>query len=147
LPKPEETFYILIVKGTGSYQLDSYLYDKEGRVSTQTIKSSIIGNSPDNFLVVISKDTQGISPVTFKSLIEDVNKAWGERKIFSRTLYRLIKNYLSSANNFYSHGKTKLAKIQLSFVYNLIRFSPPSHINPTASKFLLTKTLILYRSI
>ena len=147
LPAPANGFYQLKVSGTGSYKLDSYLYNKDGNVTTNSYTGNITGTKPDNFLLTVSESGRDISPISFNSLFDDIDKAWKSRQIINMSLYKLIRNQVSTSKNLYDRGRTKLAKIQLSFVYNVVRFSPPYRIKPQTSSHLLAKISLLYKSL
>jgi len=96
LPKPVSTDYKVVLSGNGNYQLDSYIYDREGNVSTNSFSGNISENQQDHFIVSIAAK-RITKEITLSSLMNDLDTAYRNGLFKNFGLYNAIKQLLSNA--------------------------------------------------
>lgn len=135
-PKPVDGNYEFSVLGTGSYKLDSYLFDDEGEVNFSSFNGIVGGVNTDTYSAVIGSSNQTVSQITIDSTIADVDAAYSQHLIKNEKVYKLIKGELLVAKYFLSRGRTILYRGSLKIALNHIKKSTPKYITSEASNIL-----------
>ena len=150
-PKPESGNYRAEVSGgTSSYQLDSYLYDKNGNVYTSEKNGAITEKETDVYLLSISKDNSdnsSISVISFDEILKDLKTAYKNHKIKRGSVYRIFIRLVTSAKRYHGWGRTYIAKQMLSMSNKYLIMFTPRFINPETSSLLQIKISLLKDSL
>jgi outer membrane protein assembly factor BamB len=138
LPTPTQGNYTLEAAGSGTYQLDSYLYSREGDVRTHSFNGILQEGQIDEFLVTIG-ETSGAQPVvTINTIIEDLNNSWNQGLIRKESIYSFLLRQLQLTKKFIDMNRTTLAKIHLRVILTHIKLFTPKFIQQSASNALQT---------
>ena len=147
-PNPPGGNYNVEVSGSsGSYSLDSYLYNQHGEVTQSSTPGLITNGYKDKFLISTGQ-TQGIKQeITIDSLIEDWDSARNQNLVPSRGLYKTIRLQLLAVKKFISRGRISVAKKILGTVLRQIKHKSPKFMDHLVSQIFQTNLQSLINSL
>lgn len=125
LPKPVSGEYKVEVTGNGDYQLDSYLYDIEGNVVTDSHLDSVGTSSKDVFLIGFNHDISSnshINEVTFQFLLNRLQIDSTSGLITHNGAYMSMRNMLENAQINYQKGNYVLSKQFLNSAIQKVQY-------------------------
>lgn len=148
LPKPKDGNYRVEATGEGgTYQLDSYLYNEEGQVVTETFAGLMGEGQTDEFEIIIGETNKAEQKVIFASITEDLDTAYEMGLIKNNALYRVLCKLVYYAQKFSDRGYPGYSKKLLALASRYIKTYTPLLIGPQASKILQTNLQILLNSL
>lgn len=100
-PKPKQEDYKIVLQGNNEYQLDSYIYDKEGNVTTNTYFGNLYKNQPDQYIISIPRG-RITKEVSLTSIMNDMDTAYENGLFKNLGLYNAIKQLLFNASRLLS---------------------------------------------
>jgi hypothetical protein len=132
LPKPASGMYKIEVTGEGSYQLDSYLHDANGKANVQHIQQSLTQTQKDTFH--ISFDNQNFqnsktNEISFEALLKSLDTAYKNKLIKDKLGYLAVRALIQAGQIEYSRGRVQLAKISLNLAKTLLLKAKASQID------------------
>lgn len=145
-PKPSNGNYTLSLSGgSGSYQLDTYLYDEEGNVVKQNFSGILFGSEKDVYPVFYNSETK--VETTYEQILSDLNNAYKNRLIRHRGVYKSLKRQVQISQRYYNMGRKYIAKRILYSVKRQIRWYTPWFINSEVSSILTSNLSLLISSL
>ena len=147
LPTPTQEIYTLKATGSGTYQLDSYLYGLEGNVRTDSFNGILQEGQTDGFLVTIGEISDAQPIVTIDTIIEDLNNSWNQGLIKKESIYRFLLRQLQLTKRLIETNRITVAKIHLRIISTHIKLFTPRYIEESASKALRTSIQSLINSL
>ncbi|MFH1863322.1 MAG: C39 family peptidase, partial [bacterium] len=148
-PIPADGEYKIEVTGPlGSYTLDSYLYDIDGLVTTDSYQGLTKDGQVDTFSLSFGGESPSTVPiVTIDTLIDDLNNAYSQKLITKRAIYLSLKYQFQGVKKLLQKNKTTSAKRRLSYIKSSIARSTPRYIKQPASDILRKNIEILISSL
>jgi len=138
LPTPTWGNYTLEATGSGTYQLDSYLYGREGDVQIGSFNGILQEGQTDEFSITI-EEISGAQPiVSIVTLIEDLNNSWHQGLITKESIYRFLLRQLQLTKRLIEINRITVAKIHLRIISAHIKLFTPKFIQQSASDALQT---------
>jgi len=124
-PKPEIGTYQLVISGNGIYQLDSYLFTRDGRLYNNSYKGLVRKNRTDQLSINIEEIPKINQKPTFTTLLDDLEIAYQNGYIKRKSFYRVISYLLFNAKRLYDRGFTEFSQRILKHTeYLLLQYSP-----------------------
>lgn len=142
LPKPLTGNYQLSISSTNDkqYDLNVFLYDKNGNVNTLTQSGMIGSNISNTFNLTFNREdsnsSRSIKAVTFQTFIDDINEAKNLNLIQAIVANNLIRLAKSAQNNSEKNRKL-VAKLELIAIENIIKPLKNTLIKEPAYSILL----------
>lgn len=150
-PKPENGSYEVQISGPiGNYQLDTYIYDQDGNVNFSESLGTLGESESDTYLINLNKinsEESSISEVSFESLLNDLDEAYGEGIITKKGVYFLLRALIQAAKRSYESGRIHASKILLNVAKKEIIKVTPRFIEQETSLYLQTKINLLLEGI
>jgi len=149
-PIPADGEYKIEITGLlGSYTLDSYLYNIEDLVTTDSYQGLTKDGQVDTFSLSFGGETQSTTPVvTIDSLIEDLDSAYSQKLITKRAIYLSLKYQFQGVKKMLQKsGKNKQVIRTLTYIKSSIARSTPRYIKQPASDILRKNIEILISSL
>lgn len=146
-PQPPYGNYILQLSGSGSYQLDSYLYNTEGEVTDNSFNGTMQEGDLNTFNIVVEQSPTIAPAVSFDSILEDLEAAYNQELISNQGIYKSLRAQVVSAKRLNDQGKVNLAKLVLRVVALRIRIATPKFVETDISTDLQTKIATLIHNI
>ena len=151
LPKPESGLYKVEITGTGSFQLDSYLYNPEGEVNTNSHFDNLEEGETSTYYLYFDDNIQSVFPEdpynAFDSLLESTTLAFNNNLIKDEDLYNSLNSLIRNAQRQYEKTKTFSPDILLNVALARVRFFTPSLMDEDYSQLLQTQLKLLIDSI
>ncbi|MBI1864032.1 C39 family peptidase [Candidatus Woesebacteria bacterium] len=147
-PKPTDGNYKVKLSGNnGSYQLDSYLYNRNGELTLNSYNGLISDGEVDQFLMTSGNTPKSIQIVSIDSIIEDLDNAYNLGLINNKGIYRALRADLLVGKRFIDKGKIGLAKLALGLEIAGIKRATPKFIEQNASDILISEIKILIEQL
>lgn len=144
--KPSNGNYTLSVSGgSGSYKLDTYLYDVDGNVVLQNFNGILFGNEKDEY--PISFEFSNNVEMTYEQILADLDNAYKNKLIRRRWAYKSLRRKIQRSQKYYNRGRKYVAKAILRHTKRQIKWYTPWFINSEVSLSLYSNLSTLISSL
>lgn len=149
--KPESGQYKVEITGDGDYELGADFFDTLGDIEDNNLPENVASGAKDVYVINFDKNSSAnssieievpVDPVTFDSVIEDLDDAYQAGKI-KKGFYKLLKTELMVAERFYEKGRKILMRATLKVVVRELERQSPRLINNDVADDLIAKIGIL----
>ncbi len=131
---------IVSSSSTQTYQLNTYLYDKDGNVNLTSKPGTVGPNTNDTFTISFNQQNASASAakriVTFQNLLDDINENKNLQQINGNVATALVA-IANTAKDSYDKGNKSIAKIKLNAFEGLLYVFRSRGISETAFQILL----------
>lgn len=124
---PSGEYRLKITGPTGSYQLDSYLYDVDGNVISQKLDGYIFRNEKDTYLIRFNGNNK--VKITYAEIYKALQKAFEEKFIYNKGIFTAIKAQIQASERLNSRNMIFPSKIIIQTLIKQVQNLTPKFIN------------------
>lgn len=136
MSKPNWGNYTITVSGEGNYSLNSYLYDKNGKVVKTSTGGELQPGDQNTFSVLMGRKNIFEIKIDLKKIFDDLNDLH-KRKLINNFAYRQIKFSLNTVKSLIRLHKYDLVKKALLLTKEQIQIFSPWAIKIEARNLLI----------
>ncbi len=135
-PKPDNGTYLLEIRGEGNYNLDVYLYDKEGNLNKNIISGNLESGQKDTYFINIGKNNSFHFQINLKEIQTNIRKMHS-RKLINNFAFKILSSEFRTLEKLIRSHKYDIVEALLDYIKLEIKFYTPAAIKPEASQILL----------
>lgn len=145
LPKPKWGTYVIEITGNGAYTLNSYLYDKNGRVTKATVGNDLGPDEENTFNIIIGSKNSVAIRLDLKKISNDLSSLHRQKQI-NNFAYQSVKFSLNTVKNLIKMRRYDLVRKILNLTKEQIRIFTPWAIKTGARDILIEDINVLISS-